>query len=230
MKARIEGAPVEGTRLAKTLVEDDGHGVGEVERPNGAEGWDPEHAVTTLGEELLGQSDALLAEDQDVPHSKIRVEVAPPGLARKEPRAWFRRTRRRSNRLFGGVEVGVGLQIDEVPVVEPCSANGVFLDGKPQTSDQVQGTTRCGAKASDIAGVRGDFRLDEHDLEGAIPRWGPEAGSGRARWRSWWGPGHDEEAYTPNRPMAECSGLVLAEAGRGATGRKGLVGGAAGRG
>ena len=62
--------------IAERFVEDDAHGVREVERADGPERGDSDDPVGEAREELLGQAHALLAEDERVPGGVGAVEVA----------------------------------------------------------------------------------------------------------------------------------------------------------
>jgi hypothetical protein len=62
--------------LAEGFEDGDADGVRQVERAHGAERGDADDAVLVRFEELIGEADALLAEDERVPGLKGRIEVA----------------------------------------------------------------------------------------------------------------------------------------------------------
>ena len=68
---------------------------------------------------------------------------------------------------FGDVvgPVGVVLDVEARPIVEARAAAGFFGDVKAQRMDEVQRAACGDTGAAYVAGVVGDFRVDEDDLE-----------------------------------------------------------------
>ncbi|MNS70144.1 hypothetical protein D3C72_1034840 [compost metagenome] len=50
-------------------------------------------------------------------------------------------------------------------VIEACAAHVAVFHGKSQRLDQVQAAAGIGAQADHIAGIGGDFWLDQDDVE-----------------------------------------------------------------
>ncbi len=75
--------------------------------------------------------------------------------------------RRRLHKLFGDVvgPVGVVLDVEARPIVKARAAAGFFGDVKAQRVDEVQRAARGDTGAAYVAGVVGDFGVDEDDLE-----------------------------------------------------------------
>src|ERR1017187_6114105 len=88
------------------------------------------------------------------------------------------------------LEIHMPPDVHEVPVVDPRTADAVLVDAEAQRPDEVKGRGRCGAKARDIARVRRDLGLHEHDVERQREGLRPKARGGRG------GLWHDAAAYT----------------------------------
>jgi len=57
------------------------------------------------------------------------------------------------------------MQVDVGPIVEAGTLEVLVVQGKTQLSDQVQPGSGGGTQTGDVAGVRGDFRFDQDDIE-----------------------------------------------------------------
>ena len=61
-----------------------------------------------------------------------------------------------------------------MPIIEAGAAHGVLVDAKSEPSDEVERRAGCSAKSSDVAGVRRDLGLHEHDVERPLARRGSQ--------------------------------------------------------
>src|SRR5262249_54144147 len=74
-------------------------------------------------------------------------------------------------------QVEVPSHLDEVPVVDPSSANRPLVDAETERADQVQCALGGGAKARKTPGIGWYFRFDEHNVEPRLDR--PKSQAGR---------------------------------------------------
>src|ERR1019366_2757146 len=135
----------------------------EVERADGAQRGDADGAVGEAREELLGEADALPAEDEGVARGEGGVEVARGGDGGEEVKPGAGRLARPG--VEEVLEVDVLADVHEVPVVDPGTAHAVVVDAETQRADEVHGGGRGGAEAGDVARVGRDLRLDEDHVE-----------------------------------------------------------------
>ena len=116
---------VEDLILAERLVQHDGHGVAEIQAPDRAQGGNGPDVLTVL-EQLCGKPHGLPAEDERVAGLELCVEIGSRRRGRKQvnPGLWLR--------FLEGFERVVTVNVDQIPVVEPCTSDGVIVDSKPQ--------------------------------------------------------------------------------------------------
>jgi hypothetical protein len=72
-------------------------------------------------------------------------------------------------------EVEVALHPNEVPIIDARPAHGLFVDAKPERTDQVQNRRRRGAEAGNVSRVRRDFWLDQNHVKWGLDRLGSKA-------------------------------------------------------
>ena len=74
-------------------------------------------------------------------------------------------------------KIEVLMQLDERPVIESSASDRVFIDSKPETTYEVQRRlSRCG-KATDVACILRDLRLNEHDAKRRLERRRTQSGA-----------------------------------------------------
>ncbi len=56
------------------------------------------------------------------------------------------------------------LNLGKLPIIQPCAPQAGVVKLKTQGFDQMQSGTRIGTEPDDIAGIRRDLRLTEHDV------------------------------------------------------------------
>src|SRR3984957_4050272 len=88
---------------------------------------------------------------------EVAVAAACAGLDKKHSRA--------AERIHAGVEAGVYLDRRKVVIVETGALQALVIEPKPQWFHQVQSRAGVGAQADDIAGIRGDLGLEQHDMK-----------------------------------------------------------------
>ena len=71
--------------------------------------------------------------------------------------------------------------VDEMPVVETRTATGALAHVEADRVDDVQAAAGRGCRAPDGAGVVGDLRMQEDDLEARLPQHGHAAAGRRAQ-------------------------------------------------
>lgn len=152
----------ESTDVSQRFVKHNGRGVREVQRSYGTKGRNAVHLVWETFEQRFIKANAFFAEDECIAGAIVRFEVA-----------FGRDSAEKVDPSVGPsrgevVEVGMCFEIDEVPVVDTSAANRVFVNAKPQLSDKVQATLRCGGESRDVAGVLRNLGLDEHDMQGSV--------------------------------------------------------------
>ncbi len=173
--AEVEACPSPWSRIRESadvsqrFVKHNGRRVREVQRSYGTKGRNAVHLVGETFEQRFIEAHAFFAEDQRIARAIIRFEITfgRDGAEKVDPSLGPR----------GGemVEVGVCFEIHEVPVVDTGAANRVFVNAKPQLSNKVQATLRCGGESRDVAGVLWNLGLDEHDMQGSVERARSEA-------------------------------------------------------
>jgi len=111
------------------------------------------------GEHRIRESRGLGSEQQRIVLSKPDIAV---------PAFTSGRERERAGRRAGSVEDverGVFAYRRPFVVVEAGAAQARLVEPKPEWPDQVQRTAGIGAEPYNVAGVRGDFRLIEDNVE-----------------------------------------------------------------
>jgi hypothetical protein len=69
----------------------------------------------------------------------------------------------------------MAVHVDQVPVVQPGTSHGSFVDAEPQRADQVERRSGGSTQARNVAGVLRDFGLDENNAERGPERMGAKA-------------------------------------------------------
>src|SRR5439155_8023338 len=116
---RVERA--DGTQR---LEERDADGVRQVQRAHGAERGNPHGAIGVGRDELLGETDALLAEDERVAGGEPGAQIALLGLRSEEMEPTPRRLAAERVKEVG--EVDVLADVDQVPVVDAGAPHAVL--------------------------------------------------------------------------------------------------------
>ena len=149
-----------GIDLAEGFVDHHGDGAGEVERADvlGLDG-DAADGIGVRGQQVVGQSLGLAAEDQRVAGAVFDVRVGPGTAGAVEEKAGG------SERVEAGLPRGMDLYLDGIPIVEAGAAELGVGDLKAQRLDQMEAGAGGGAQAGDVAGVGRDFGMDEDDVE-----------------------------------------------------------------
>jgi len=130
--------------------------------------WDADHVVSTLLEELAGQSNALLTEDECVAEFELGIEVAHPSMPAEQPGARLPGWAERRDALLGRAQRFVLNHFYEVPIVESGAPHGVLVDPKTEPSNQMKRAARRRTQAGDIARIRGNFGLYQDNVEGPL--------------------------------------------------------------
>ena len=151
--------PVE-RKLPPCLVAGHGDRVRQVQAAAGRAHRDPQPALGRVARQhRIREPARLRAEQQRVSFPERGVAMA--GLAPD------REGERPPRGVDGveGVERGVLAHRRPLVVVEAGASQAGFVEPESQRSDEVQDAAGVGAKAYDVARVRGDFRLIEDDVE-----------------------------------------------------------------
>ena len=115
-----------------------------------------------FGDDRVGQSGGLAAEDQDVAGRELRVvERARARGGQREPAA----RAAASSAARHAAPIAVHGDARVLVVVEPGALQLAIVHPEPQRLDQVQFGGRIGGEADHVAGVRRDFGMDEDDGE-----------------------------------------------------------------
>lgn len=105
------------------------------------------------------QAARLRSEDKRISAAvfKIAVAVARAGLDKKHSRT--------GERIDAGVETAVNLDRRKIVVVEAGALQTLVIEPKPERFHQVQCRAGVGAQTNDIAGIRRDLGLEQHDMK-----------------------------------------------------------------
>ena len=57
-----------------------------------------------------------------------------------------------------------------LPIIEPGALERTIVDGESERLHEMQRAAGCGAQSRDVAGIRGNLGLDEHDVQGRVRR------------------------------------------------------------
>lgn len=111
-------------------------------------------------DQLWWKSFRLPAEDQTIPWlpGKAGIALLSRRLDIDKTGGW--------NRRREGFESSVLVEIDLAPVIDTSATQGLVIDPKPEPPNEMQPATGRGAKAGDVPCVRGDFGLEERNVEG----------------------------------------------------------------
>lgn len=148
--------------LAPGLVDGDGRRVSEVERAqvrhHGDAQWAGDGRVL---EDFLGEAGGFGAEEEDVVFLVGDVGEVVFRVAGECEDAF-------AGHFFAeGVEVGVDLQVGEVVVVQPGALEVGVGEVESEGLDEMERGARAGGEADGGAGVAGDARLKEDNMEHA---------------------------------------------------------------
>ena len=147
--------------LAKGLEEDDGDAVGEVEGAAfGVGHGDVEPAVAGGFEEGVRKAGGFTAEGKDIAGGEPSRVVGAGRALLDEPDAGVG-----GKMLEEGGPVGPAPPLEVLPVVHAGAAELAVVEIEAKGLDEVKGGLGGGAEAGDAAGVGGDFRLEEDDVE-----------------------------------------------------------------
>jgi hypothetical protein len=150
--------------LTQRFVDHDRHRIREIEAAHPRlENRDVVGVVEVLRDELAPQTLGLAAEDQEITATILRREIRLLG-ARGEK--FHRGVRMRRHECFPPI---VGFQIHQWPIVQSGALEVSILEGIAEWADQMQANPRSGSQARNRAGVLGDFRADEDDIEEGRP-------------------------------------------------------------
>jgi hypothetical protein len=72
----------------------------------------------------------------------------------------------RHDHFNGSIEALVDLQPRESMIIKPCAAKSSVVECEAQGRNEMQSSTRVGAEANDVAGVRRYFGLIENNVHG----------------------------------------------------------------
>ena len=120
--------------------------------------------VGKLGADFLGYARGFGTKDEDVSRLVLGVAVACLGAAGVDVDALS------GEDVLDGGEAWVADEGDVGPVVETGPAEVAVVEIESQWLDEVEGGAGCGAESGDRAGVGGDFRVYQDDMELAIFR------------------------------------------------------------
>lgn len=157
-------------KLAECFVTGDGDGAGEVE---GAERFRMEAGdgeavwVTDCLMEPIGATMALVAEEEAIAREEGSVPEGAFGVGGKEPEPAGG-----GGVLLEGLKRRMDMELKLLPVIHSGAAEVFVVEGEAEGFDEVEGSGGEGAEAADVAGVLGDFRLEEDDMEAR--RHGPD--------------------------------------------------------
>lgn len=146
--------------LPPRLVDDEGHGVGEVEAAVALAHGDGELALAGEPLEHLARKPPRLgAEDEGIARGEggFAVGAGAARLDAEEPCA--------AEYLEAGGKVCVHLQLRELLVVEAGAAHCLARELEAERLHDVERRAAVGAQADDVAGIGRDLRLEEHDVE-----------------------------------------------------------------
>ena len=157
-RERFRSGPA--VQLAEGFVDNNGDGAGEVEGTDvvGEDG-DAEYGIGMGGEDVVGEPLGFAAEDEGVAGAIVDLGVG-AGAAGAE--------KKKAGGLEGieaGLPRGMDLDVDGVPIVEAGPAELGVGDLESEGFDEMELRAGGGAEAGDVAGVGGDFGINEHDVE-----------------------------------------------------------------
>ena len=113
-------------------------------------------------EQRFWQSSRFAAEDKYVASLEARLGIEPCRRRAEQPR---RSPRQPSSERCPVIDC---LPFEMLPVVEPRAPHCMLVDPEAQLAHQMQRAARGCAQARHVARVGGNFRLHEHDVEGAL--------------------------------------------------------------
>ena len=146
--------------LPPGFVEHQRDGVGKIEAPAAGDHRNPDSLLRRYAAKDLGrQSSRFRTKDERIP-GDILIQVIPLGTlgGDGEETAILETCRAIGPGLVNGDR-------GELVVVQPGPPQEPILQRKPQRLDQMQPGSGIGAETDDVAGVRGNFRLEENDIE-----------------------------------------------------------------
>ena len=145
--------------LTAGFVEGDANRGCEIEAAGLGLHGNPEEGVGMGGEEGFRQAAGFTSEEKRVAGEEVRMPVRGGGLGGEKPGASARMGFLPGGQVFPLVDVA-GL-----PVVHSGAGELAGGDGKAEGFDEVEAGTDGEAGAGDVAGVLGDFRFEEDDVE-----------------------------------------------------------------
>jgi hypothetical protein len=137
------------------FVEGDAGGGGEVQAAGGFAHGDSEALAGVLGEEGFGEAFGFAAEDEAIAVAVVGFPEGAGGFGGEEPES--------GPLPHPALKFGPGVpdaDVAFVPVVHARAAEGFFVEGEAEGSDEVESTAGGQAKSGDVAGVWGDFGFE----------------------------------------------------------------------
>jgi len=121
-----------------------------------------------LREERFVEADAFFAKDKSVTRPNRDLEEVPSSSPGKipAPRA-VARLPHRLHDLCTLIEIGMMLNLDQMPVIKTCTTHSVVVDTKPKFAHQVKRTTGGPAKPRNIPSIGRDLRFNEDHVKGS---------------------------------------------------------------
>ena len=118
--------------------------------------------------EPLGQAGGLLAEEEPAALPKGGLGVVLGRLGGGQPKV------RDVVFVEQVLQIIIDPQIHHVPIIQARPLHGPVADVEPQGAHQVQAAAGGGAGAGDVAGVHGNFRFHQDDIQYNIRRLDPD--------------------------------------------------------
>lgn len=146
----------------------------EIQAPLAANLGDADHPRFGVSEEHPGQAGRFVPEDQDIVILKVNL---PNGLRAgrfEEPEPSV---------AHGGEErhqVVVNGQSESRPIVHRTATQAPIVEHEPHRPDEVQPGSGCNAQPGDVAGIWGDLRMDQRQLQAMGREIRRESGHARA--------------------------------------------------
>ena len=145
--------------LAEHFVHGDCHGVGQIQTAQVFPHGDAHTGVQMFPEEAFRQSGGLLAE-HDVHRQRIGNFRVSPGsfcckIVHSRPRIADKEI----------VQIFVIGDVQQMPVVKTCTLELSVVDGKAHGLDDMKGRTGSRTGSGDVAGVRGNLRFVENNIQ-----------------------------------------------------------------
>jgi hypothetical protein len=145
--------------LPERFIDNNGCGVGEVERTGFRSQRDSEASLFVLSKDFFRQSFRFTPEYKKQVASEVNPVVGDRGL--------FGQISEVPLRIFGFKlpEILILKDIDQIPIVQTGPLEVAVFRGESERFDQMETGTGGGAGSGDVACILGDFRLVKNDMD-----------------------------------------------------------------